>query len=81
MDTKNNLYNLTKENAINVLKNINPVSNEDVINIIDTILQCYVQPDVRNENGIPKVDKQTNQSNEVKFLIDELTSFIEGIKS
>ena len=81
MDTKNNLYNLTKENAINVLKNINPASNEDVINIIDTILQCYVQSDVRNENGIPKVDKQTNQSNEVKFLIDELTSFIEGIKS
>ena len=80
METKNHQYVQKKEMAISVLKDLKPTSNDDVINIIETILNCYVEPYVYNEKGIIKVDKQTNQPSEVKFLIDELTSFIEGIK-
>ena len=76
MDIKNHQHSLGKENAIIVLKNFKPESNEDVINIIETILNCYLDPYVSNENGTIKVGEHTNQPNEVKFLIDELTSFI-----
>ena len=50
-----------------------------IINIIETILKCYVEFDVSNENGL-KINPPFGQSNEVKFLIEELKSFIDGIK-
>ena len=55
-----------KEQAIIALRSFNPKGKNDVINIIDTILNCYVKP--------------LNQSNEENFLIEELKSFIDGIK-
>ena len=75
----NNQYSQKKEEAIMLLKDFTPTNKQDVLNIIETILNCYVEPEVEVENGI-KVHSSTNQSNEVKFLIEELSSFIEGIK-
>lgn len=64
-----------KEQAIVTLRNFKPTGNNDVVNIIETILCCYVE-DVRDKN----VDQPTGISNEAKFLIEELQSFINGIK-
>ena len=79
MEENTIMYSQKKEEAILILKSFIPKNNKDVINIIETVLGCYAEPEVVNENGI-KVQEPTNQSNEVKFLIDELKSFIDGIK-
>ena len=79
MEKNNNLYSKNKVKAIDALKSLNQNSNEDVINIIETILKCYVEFDVSNENGL-KINPPSGQSNEVKFLIEGLKSFIDGIK-
>ena len=79
MEKNNNLYSKKKDKAIDVLKSFIPKSNTDVKIIIETILACYTEADIDDEKGI-KVKVPSNQSNEVKFLIEELKSFIDGIK-
>ena len=63
--------NNLKKQAISVLKSIKPESNVDVINIIENIRNCYFDSEGYNK---------TYQTSNVKFLIDELNSFIDGIK-
>lgn len=73
--------NNLKERAIAALRSFKPTGKNDVINIIETILNCYVKDDIEvNEQNRPCVHKPMNQSNEEKFLIEELQSFIDGIK-
>ncbi len=70
-----------KVQAIEALKSFKPTGNNDVVNIIETILKCYVEVDIEvNENNCPLDNNPMNQSKEVTFLIEELQSFIDGIK-
>ena len=70
METKNYPYSLKKEMAISNLRTFVPQSNDDVEIIIETILNCYVEVEF----------EVCNQPDNVKFLIEELSSFINGIR-
>ena len=55
-----------KKQAIIALRSFSPTGKNDIINIIETMINCYVK---------------ANQSNEESFMIEELQSFIDGINS
>lgn len=80
METNDYERSILKKDAISILKSLEQTEGNNVSNIIETILKCYVDVDVVLENGI-KVNQPTDQPSEVKYLIRELQSFLEGIKS
>ena len=56
-----------KTQAIKCLKTSDKVGTSDIINIIETIMDCYVGPSC--------------MSNEEKFLVAELQSFVTSLKN
>ena len=71
--------NSLKKQAIISLKDFIPKKKDDVINIIETILNCYLKVEEIDKENDKDSCQPANQSKEVKFLIKELQSFIDGI--
>lgn len=70
------LYSQAQKRAIEALKGFIPKSNNEVINIIETILNCYLDIE-----AVIRKEPQTDQSEEVDFLIEQLSSIVKGLKN